>query len=59
MMRRLALIFLPPIGIAAIGAAVATWLGRTAMQGAGVALLAVGVLVAYTMAQAGDSSITG
>lgn len=59
MARRFGLLLIPPAVAAAIGAAVADGLGYAATQGVGYALLGLGAILAFTMATAGDESISG
>ncbi len=57
--RRLAWLLIPPILVAAVAAPVATRFGYPATRGVGVALVGIGLLMAFTMAVAGDEAISG
>jgi hypothetical protein len=57
--RRLAWLLIPPTVVAAITTPVAVRLGYPASRGVGVALIGVGLIVAFTMAVAGDEAISG
>lgn len=59
MARKLAVLLLPPVVLAALGAVAAVRLGYTATQGAGYTLVGVGAAVALAMGSAGSDAISG